>query len=182
MSLCLLPVHPGRCYLGATSHWTGPVSPSECPHRPVVPAEAAQTAACVLRTLATVTTIPATGAPAYCLQQHCCPSKETKHRGHTFGLSGKCFFAPNIGVSNCLFGSLNIVFALNFGGKMAFSWQQIFCPAEAPVIGAPGRWAHTGANTWNYAEDSAVRTHFRQHSTLATVFPVSEGPCLFQSC
>ena len=78
MSLCLLPVHPGRCYLGATSHWTGPVSPSECPHRPVVPAEAAQTAACVLRTLATVTTIPATGAPAYCLQQHCCPSKETK--------------------------------------------------------------------------------------------------------
>ena len=56
----------------------GPVSPSECPHRPVVPAEAAQTAACVLRTLATVTTIPATGAPAYCLQQHCCPSKETK--------------------------------------------------------------------------------------------------------
>ena len=71
----------------------GPVSPSECPHRPVVPAEAAQTAACVLRTLATVTTIPATGAPAYCLQQHGCPSKETKHRGHTFSLCSKlCLF------------------------------------------------------------------------------------------
>ena len=54
------------------------------------------------------------------------------------------------------------------------------CPAEAPVVGAPGSWAHTGANTWNYAEDSAVRTHFRQHSTLTTVFPVSEGPCLFK--
>ena len=33
-----------------TLDWLGPVSPSECPHRPVVPAEAAQTAACVLRT------------------------------------------------------------------------------------------------------------------------------------
>ena len=70
---------------------------------------------------------------------------------------------------------------MTFGAATDGQSNNLFvCPAEAPVVGAPASWAHTRANTWNYAEDSAVRTHFRQHSTLTTVFPVSEGPCLFK--